>query len=285
MLNRGLLLLFIVVGGNLLAQDTLYHEGDTLLYSWSLEHKFPMQSNDVWSVDKLENVYVSDGESIKKYDSTGVLKFQQSIKSFGQVTQLAPVNSMKLIYFSQEQQTLCFLDNTLTATEDCIDLADYEIYNAEWIATSTRPELLWVYDNVNSTLKLISLKTLGEVNLEIVNVIGILGLESIDKILEAGQYLYVFDASKGVYQLDFYGGLIRKWDTVGESSIAADQESHLFRLRENEVLAQGLLEGSAEEQAIFQLPNEGISEFQIMGTHLYFRTSKTVHKYTLHFNN
>lgn len=284
MWNKGLLLFFLLLGVNLQAQDTLLHNGDTLTYSWSLEHQFKMSSNDIWSVDKLENVYISDGESIKKYDSTGVLKFQQSIKSFGQVTQLAPVNSMKLIYFSQEQQTLCFLDNTLTATEDCIDLADYEIYNAEWIATSTRPELLWVYDNVNSTLKLISLKSLGEVNLEIVNVMGILGLNSMDKILEAGQYLYVFDASKGVYQLDFYGGLLNKWDSVGETTIAADQESHLFRLRGNEILTQGLLQGSSEEQAIFNLPDADISEIQIMGTHLYFRTSETVHKYTLDFN-
>lgn len=272
-------------GGQLLAQDTLFHEGDTVTYSWSLEHNFSMKSNDVWSVDKLENVYISDGESIKKYDSTGVLKFQQSIKSYGQVTQLAPVNSMKLIYFSQEQQTLCFLDNTLTVTEDCIDLADYNIYNAEWIATSTRPELLWVYDNDNSTLKLISLKTLGEVNLEILNVLGILGLESMDKILEAGQYLYVFDETKGVYQLDFYGGLLNKWDSIGEFTIAADQESHLFRLRENDLVTQGLLKGSVEEQAVFKLPKTGITQFQIMGTHLYFRTSKTVHKYTLDFNN
>ena len=284
MWNNGILLFFLLLGVHLQAQDTLLHNGDTMTYSWSLEHRFKMNSNDIWSVDKLENVYISDGESVKKYDSTGVLKFQQSIKSFGQVTQLAPVNSMKLIYFSQEQQTLCFLDNTLTATEDCIDLADYEIYNAEWIATSTRPELLWVYDNVNSTLKLISLKLLGEVNLEIVNVMGILGLNSTDKILEAGQYLYVFDASKGVYQLDFYGGLLNKWDSVGESTIAADQESHLFRLRGNEILTQGLLQGASEEQAIFKLPAEDISEIQIMGTHLYFRTSETVHKYTLDFN-
>lgn len=285
MWNKGLLLFFLLLGMQLYAQDTLFHERDTVVYSWISEHTFDMKSNDVWSVDKLKNVYISDGESIKKYDSTGVLKFQQSIKSFGKVTQLAPVNSMKLIYFSQEQQTLCFLDNTLSVTEDCIDLADYEIYNAEWIATSTRPELLWVYDNDNSTLKLISIKTPGEVNLEILNVLGILGLTSIDKILEAGQFLLVFDATKGVYQLDFYGGLLNKWSSVGESSIAADQESHLFRLREGELITQGLLPGSLEEQTILKLPTDDISEIQIMGTHLYFRTPKTVHKYTLHFNN
>ncbi|GAB5416410.1 MAG: hypothetical protein Crog4KO_10040 [Crocinitomicaceae bacterium] len=280
-LTMGVLLL----GGNLLAQDTLIQNGDTATYSWIAHQKFPLGERDVWSVDKLENVYISDGESIKKYDSTGVLKFQQSIKSFGKVTQLAPVNSMKLIYFSQEQQTLCFLDNTLTATEDCIDLVDYDIYNAEWIATSTRPELLWVYDNVNSTLKLISLTVLGKVNLEIVNLQGVLGLEQVDQIFEAGQYLYVLDTQRGVYQLDFYGGLLKKWEAVGEISIAADEESHLFRLRESDLLTQGLLPGATQDQAKFKLPIQEILDFQIEGTHLYFRTSKTVHKYTLHFNN
>jgi hypothetical protein len=284
MFRTTLLLMFLLLGGNLLAQDTLIHDGDTIAYRWISEHKFKLNASDLWSVDKLENVYISDGESIKKYDSTGVLKFQQSIKSFGKVTQLAPVNSMKLIYFSQEQQTLCFLDNTLTTTDDCIDLADYDIYNAEWIATSTRPELLWVYDNVNSTLKLISLSSLGKVNLEIVNLQGVLGLVSIDQMFEAGQNLYVLDRSSGVYQLDFYGGLLNKWKNVGELAIEADEESHLFLLRDSDLLTQGLLRGSSEKHAIFNLPIEGISEFRIKGTHLYFRTSKTVHKYTLHFN-
>lgn len=280
-----ILMVLLLSGGILRAQDTIIQDGDTVMYKWSAHQKFPLNANDLWSVDKLENVYISDGESIKKYDSTGVLKFQQSIKSFGQVAQLAPVNSMKLISFSQEQQTLCFLDNTLSSTDDCIDLSDYDIYNAEWIATSTRPELLWVYDNVNSTLKLISLSVLGEVNLEIVNLQGLLGIENIDQIFEAGQYLYVVDTQKGIYQLDFYGGLLKKWDSLGEVSVAADEESHLFRLREADLLTQGLLPGASQDHVKFKLPVEKILNFKIIGTHLYFRTSKTVHKYTLHFNN
>jgi hypothetical protein len=172
----------------------------------------------------------------------------------------------------------------LSTTEDCIDLVDYNIYNAEWIATSTRPELLWVFDNVNSTLKLISLVSRGEVNLEIINLQGVLGVENIDQIFEAGQNLYVLDREHGVFQLDFYGGLLNKWDSKGEISIAADQESHLFRLRKSDILAQGLLPGASEEQANFALPVDGISEFEIVGKHLYFRTSETVYKYTLHFS-
>ena len=281
----GLIVIVLLLGGNLLAQDTLIQNGDTILYSWNSKQEYKLNASDIWSVDKLQNVYISDDESIKKYDSTGVLKFQQSIKSFGQVTQLAPVNAMKLIYFSQEQQTLCFLDNTLTATEDCIDLVDYNIYNAEWIATSSRPELLWVYDNVNSTLKLISLQVQGDVNLEIINVQGILGLDEVDQMFEAGQHLYVLDHTKGVYQLDFYGGLLKKWNSEGETAIAANSESHLFRLRKNEILTQGLFAGTWQDQAVFQLPKDGISEFQVMGTNLYFRTPKMVYKYTLHFNN
>lgn len=278
-------MLFLLSGGSLLAQDTIVHEGETMVYEWIEHQKFSLKANDLWSVDKLENIYISDGESIKKYDSTGVLKFQQSIKSYGQVQQLVPVNAMKLIYFSEEQQSLCFLDNTLTATEDCIDLADYDIYNAEWIATSTRSDLLWVYDNVNSTLKLISLTTLGEVNLEIINLQGVLNMKRLDGLFEAGQNLYVLDRENGVYQLDFYGGLLNKWESVGELDIAADEESHLFRLRDRDIVTQGLLLGASEEQAQFQLPIEEVLDFQVMGTHLYFRTSETVHKYTLHFNN
>jgi len=278
-------LLFLVSSDFSYAQDTLFHNGDTVTYKWKGKKSFKIASADVWTVDNLHNVYVTDGESIKKYDSTGNLKFQQSIKSYGQITQLAPVNAMKLIYFSQEQQNLCFLDNTLTATEDCVDLADYDIYNAEWIATSTRPELLWVYDNVNSTLKLISLNTIGSVNLEIVNVKGILDLNEVDQIFEVAQNLYVLDKSKGVFQLDFYGGLLNTWPTKGAICIAADKDRHLFRLRQDELLTQGLYTDVVGESAVFKLPTSGIIDFQVVGSSLYFRTSKSVHKYHLHFSN
>jgi hypothetical protein len=284
MWNRAFLVFMLLCGSSVFAQDTLIHSGDTVLYTWVEEQKFPMRSADAWSVDKLENVYISDGASIKKYDSTGVLKFRQSVKSFGHVTQLAPINSMKLVYFSQQQQTLCFLDNTLSVTEDCLDLADYDIYNAEWIATSTRPELLWVYDNDNSTLKLISLNSPGDINLEIVNVNGVLGLDMVSDIFEAGQHLYVMDENTGVYQMDFYGGLLRKWDSIGEIDVAADEESHLFRMRSDDLVTQGVLIGGGDATGVFKLPLDDILQFEVMGNHLYFRTEQTVHKYTLQFN-
>ncbi|XOV67041.1 MAG: hypothetical protein ACFHU9_15555 [Fluviicola sp.] len=284
MWNRAFLVFMLMCGSSVFAQDTLIHSGDTVLYTWVEEQKFPMRSADAWSVDKLQNVYISDGASIKKYDSTGVLKFRQSVKSFGHVTQLAPINSMKLVYFSQQQQTLCFLDNTLSVTEDCLDLADYDIYNAEWIATSTRPELLWVYDNDNSTLKLISLNSPGNINLEIVNVNGILGLDMVSDIFEAGQHLYVMDENTGVYQMDFYGGLLRKWDSIGEIDVAADEESHLFRMRSDDLVTQGVLIGGGDATGVFKLPLDDILQFEVMGNHLYFRTKQTVHKYTLQFN-
>lgn len=277
----GALLLF---GEFSFGQDTLFHQGDTLTYFWKKNKVLKIKSSDIWSVDKLENVYITDGASIKKFDSTGVLKFQQSIKSYGKATQLAPVNSMKLIYFSQEQQNLCFLDNTLTVTEDCIDLVDYNIFNAEWIATSSRPELLWVYDNVNSTLKLISLNAIGHVNLEILNVKGILNLEGVDQLFEVAQNLYVFDRSKGVFQLDFYGGLLNHWSSENEISIDVGTDKRLYRLQKSTLVAQGLFAGIPGEKTKFSLPMEGIKDFRVVGSNFYFRTTEGVYKYTLHFN-
>jgi hypothetical protein len=276
-------LFFVALSLQSMGQDTVISNEDSLIYSWNSEHSFPLGKNDIWSVDKLNNVYVTDGEFIRKYDSTGNLKFQQSIKSFGDITQLVPVNTFKLISFSQEQQSLCFLDNTLTATEDCIDLVDYTIYNAEWIATSTRPELLWVYDNVNSTLKLISLNTIGEVNLEIVNVRGILGLNEVDQLFEEAQNLYILDKVKGVFQMDFYGGLLNSWPISGALRIEADADRHLFRLQQNTLEVQGLFTDNLEDSTVFRLPQREISDLRVIGKYIYFRTPKTVHKYRLLF--
>ena len=53
---------------------------DSLVYEWEEMRTYDIDSNEVWTVDRLENVYISKQSVINKYDTAGVLKFSQSIK-------------------------------------------------------------------------------------------------------------------------------------------------------------------------------------------------------------
>ena len=197
MIRGFIVIVFVAVASVVFSQDDLS-------FTWHNEINYEIGERETWSVDGLLNVYISKNGAIDKYDSVGTLKFSQSIKALGKMTQLVPINTMKLVHFSEEQQTLCFLDNTLSTLDDCIELIDKNVINASYISSSNQPNKVWVLDNLNSRLLLIPLEGNSQQQ-EIQNLKGILAIESITQIIERGNNLLVLDPEKGVYVFDMYG--------------------------------------------------------------------------------
>lgn len=265
-------LIFLVLlcfGVQLNAQDSLSH-------NWRKVISYPIDSNEVWSVDVLEYVYISKQGEVNKFDSVGILKFNQSIKSLGRMEQLVPINTMKLVHFSSEQQTLCYFDNTLTQTSDCVELADREIVNAKLISKSSRPDQIWIFDNLNSTLLLLSVE--GNVQSQkIDNLRGVLNINNISQLIERNNYLFLLDNEKGVYIFDLYGSLIEFKEMKGVKSIDA-YENSLFMLT-NDGLKVSLLDDS--ETIEIPLPEGFFSEIKYVNQYFYLRSSESVDKYML----
>lgn len=254
---------------------------DTNQYLWSRRGVYDIQQNDVWTVDILQNVYISHHSVIDKYDSIGTLKFSQSIKSLGEMKQLTPINSMKLVHFSEEQQTLCLFDNTLTVNGNCKELIESEIYNASYIASSERSDKIWVYDNVNSNLKLIDLEGKRAQEIELLNIKGMLGIEDIIEIKERFGKLYILDEKKGIYIFDMYGSFIDYLEFSGGTSMDANDKS-VFVSNGHEMTIMAI-DGTYTIDV--PLPEEEVINFKLRNQTFYLRTAKNVHKYTLQFSN
>lgn len=258
-------------------EDTTAVETDSIEYIWTEVIKYEIDSEDVWTIDAIGNVFISDGGAINKYDTTGVLKFSQSIKSLGKMQQLMPVNSMKLVHFSEEQQTLCYLDNTLTQIDDCIEMSDRGIINGALVTTSSRSDMVWVYDNLNSKLILLPMEDGQQQGQEIENLAGVIGIESLSQILEKGSQLYVVDEEKGVYIFDLYGSLLEFMPLEGVKFIDV-KDDILFVLMDNEIK---LIMTKLDDELAIPLPKEDIREFIFSNQHFYLRTSQHVHKFTV----
>lgn len=248
-------------------------------YKWIPSVKYSISDDAVWAIDGLENVYISEYGLINKYDSIGKLKFSQSIKSLGYMKQLVAVNTMKLVHFSEEQQTLCYFDNTLSPLDDCIDLIDQGIINAACISESNQPNKIWVFDNPNSRLLLLSLDNLYQVQ-EIVNLKGVLNINQIDLVKERGNRLFVLDRNSGVYVLDLYGTLLEKVE-LDEVATIDGNEQMLFILTEGKLMVQSLVTSDKWE---FALPEKGISDFAYRNKFFFFKSKNTVHKFRLQFS-
>ena len=268
-MKKRLVILFILLVGFCQAQDSTK-------YAWTKQLELSIGENDNWSVDVLGNVYVTANRTIQKYDSLGVKKFSQSIKSLGHLKSLRPINTMKLLTFSEEQQLICVLDNTLTLSEECIDLSGFDIGNATMVAVSGQPDKVWVVDQLNSKLILLSLGGTDQFQ-EIKNLQGILNIAGIVAIQEVNNELFLASSDGKIYRFDLYGSLIDMHDIGSFTSFIIEGNS-LVALNNDHLV---LHNWEDESQLRVELPLVGIKDVALSGNFFYFRTENKILKFVL----
>ena len=251
----------------------IYSQEDSF---WDQKASFKIDSNDIWAVDVLGNTYITKKETIQKYDSVGKFKFSQSQKSSGRLSSIQTVNTMKLVVFSEEQQEMCFFDNTLTAYESCVDFSDYQISNASSMAVSSQPDKFWVYDQLNSRLHLLSLEQTDQAQ-EIENLKGMLNSIQLTSMFEADNFLYLIDLNQGIFILDIYGSLVNFINRRNIKGFQVDNKNYYFLEEKNLII----INKETNQEIEIVLPSKEITEFKKMGNSYFFRSPQEIRKYHL----
>ena len=247
---------------------------------WKKNGEFEIGIEDSWSVDVIGNVYITKNKVLQKFDSTGILKFSQSIKSLGRIKEIQSINTMKLVTFSEEQQAACMLDNTLTLSEECLDLSNFDIGNASHVAVSGQPDKLWVVDQLNSKLLLLSLNGTNQFQ-EIKNLKGIINTSDIVSIQEIENHLFLVDSTGKIFEFDLYGSLINAFEFDPFICMLVKDESFVL-LRKDALNIRHINESSND---FIELPTIGINEVKLSGKFFYFRTENKILKYALTLRN
>jgi hypothetical protein len=236
-------------------------------------HTYPISENAVWTVDGLENIILSERDRLTKYDKKGKLLFEQSQKSLGRFDKVELVNSLKFYGFSETQQLICFFDNSLSMMEKCLDLSEYDLINVSTVASSGQSDKMWVFDQVNSTLHLLSFNGLLQ-SQAIKNLNGILNAENISQLIEWENKLFVLDNKKGIYVFDLYGTLIRfiEFDNIKWIQI---YNEYIICLRDNELKMISL---QNDKSVIFPLSYQDVQTIFVDDDFVYLRTPKTIIK-------
>ncbi len=274
MLNRFLIIVFVAVGIVSFSQSNSFE--------WK---KYPVvyqiDSLSNWQVDVLENVFVFQKNIVNKFDSIGVFKFSESQKRIGKIAELSPINAMKFWVFSEEQQLICSLDNTLTTLSDCIELGDLECEYVTKIAASSQPNKVWIFDQVNYNLLFYSITGINQ-SQRITNLNQTLGLNQLEKMEEFQNQLFLFDKVKGVYVLDIYGTLIQHFPIENASSILLDENfiaiNHENHLKLFNYQGENILEITLPEELM------NVEEIKKVGEDYFFREKNQIFKYRLVLN-
>ena len=238
-----------------------------------------LKAISVWNIDELQNVILIQGSTLVKCDSSGKQLFSQSIKSIGNVAQIEPINALKIAVFSEEQQSICLFDNTLTLNGECNYLDKYGIRNAKLIARSNRPNLFWIYDQFNSTLLLIDIisnKTIQKVD----NIKGLIlkGEEEneVERIQEFNNHFYLFDSKETIYEFDQLMTLSGEFKK--HSKKIAFWDNQLIEMQGNKTWITSLIN---KEIKTYTNTDRNPKELKIKGKFLYMNIENKILRFAL----
>lgn len=169
------------------------------------ERKIPARTNQ-FRVDPIGYPIFFEKDAVYKMDTTGNLMFQQSLKAYGNISDMDVISPMKYLLFFREQQVIGFFDNTFSPIQSRTRLSDLNVSYATLVCYSMQFDRFWVYDQDNSTLLLFNRD--GRKTLETENLNGLIGIEDPIQMMERFGQLYMVDENRGVYIFDMFGSLV-----------------------------------------------------------------------------
>src|SRR5690554_4652538 len=246
-------------------------------YSWIFLRSYAQSNVVAWDINPLEELIISSQSSLYKLDTNFQVTFTQSKKEFGEITKIDARHSLKTLLFSENQQMLVFVDNTLTFQEGKVDLSSLSVDYATQACYSDHPNRFWIYDEQDARLFRFEGIKSSVKNTEISNLSAIT-LESFPtSIVESQNQLLLFYKGSGVFIFDYYGSLLRKYDFPKVLQIYPT-ENHIYLLRKNELMRVHRRTGA---ELTISLPIKGVEDFRVFGDAVYFKDKTGVKKYSL----
>lgn len=247
-------------------------------YYWELENEYYQEQISSWDVNPLGEVIIYNKRNLQKLDANFKLEFTQSVSSFGFISKIDAKHSLKTLLFSENQQMVGFVDNTLTFQEGKQDLANLDIGYAYHVCYSDNSNRFWVYDEQNSRLIRFQGVQSFTKQAEITNLAAITGESELPKrIIENANQLLVFYQGSGVFLFDYYGSLIRKIEAK-EATQVYPYGDYIYLLIDNKLKR---IHQRLGEELVTELPTKEAIDIRITENKLFILNNKGIYKYSL----
>ena len=242
---------------------------------WIQISEHEVKGVDAWDVDPMGKIIYSKNDRLYKLDTSFSIQFTEGAKRFGFISKIDARHALKTLIFSESQQAIAFIDNTLTMHKGIKDLALLDIFFATHVSYSAQSNRYWVYDVDNTRLVLV------DVNRNTVqvteNIAGLLNTLEVDELMEIENVLLLFDKSKGIYMFDIYGSMIDMVETYNAKAIHFSDNT-LYYINDSELVRVNI---KNRERTRIKLPESGITNFRVLGSYIYFQTPTHLKKYLL----
>lgn len=230
---------------------------------------------DVLVTDHIGRVYLTQGYELFLYSEKGELMYQFSDLSRGEIEHLDVRNPLKLLLFYPGYGQIAFLDNTLSATRDIVELNQLQLELAQLVCTSF-DNGFWVYDPVSFGLFRFD-QGLNVTN-EVSNINMLVGSElNPTQMMEHDSWLYMYDAEYGIFVFDSFGTYIKLIPIPGAKGMSV-RSNGIFLEFENRLVKYDHL---SFQQIEIELPISNYRSVRIEKKKLFFLTDNGVKIYSL----
>lgn len=190
------------------------------------------------TTDNLKNVYLINGESIRKFDSSCTFQKEFSNKDFGNITSADATNPLRIVLFYRDFNRVVFLDNTMSQNGDAVQLESLGFPLAS-LAASSHDNGLWIYDQAN--FELIRFNRNMQIEQRTGNLAQLLGIDlQPDFMMEKGDRLYLNNPATGIIVFDVFGTYSKTIPVKGLRTFQAT-ENTLFYMTGGNLVAENIL--------------------------------------------
>lgn len=142
-------ILFILIGFHSMAQ------------TWILEKELMLKDSTYhWTSDEWGQLYQWKDNTVWLQNEQNQQPFQETYKILGDISDIQPINGLRGLLFSENQQMLGLVDNTLQLQEGIIAFYELDFSSVSKIAASSRPDFIWIFDQYRERLVLLNINTL-----------------------------------------------------------------------------------------------------------------------------
>jgi len=170
----------------------------------SIGQQFEIEGDfDLMYRDNLDNIYLVDNFTIKKYDSKGQFMFTYSDNYLGKISSLSIGEGLKVFVYYKNNAQLVVLDNTLSQLSPSVILNFYNLGTTTLVCSSVQNRF-WFYDPLQGAL-IRTTNTFTQV-FNSGNLDQLLNYEIEPNFMtEWGNNLYLNDPKEGILVFDIFG--------------------------------------------------------------------------------
>ena len=182
--------------------------------------------------DNLDNLYLVDDYTIKKFDTKGNLMFSYSDNYLGKISSVSIGEGLKVYVYYNNNAQLVLLDNTLSNLSPPLTLNFYNLGTSS-LQCSSIQNRYWFYDPLQGAI-IRTTNTFSEV-FNSGNLDQLLGLDlEVNFMTEWGNNLYLVDEKNGVFVFDIFGTYKKTIPIYGLKSIQVSEKG-LFYIEEKKL--------------------------------------------------